>query len=382
MKIETPLMYTPKHSNLNTLLSENTLLKTTPHSCMFIGMAEKNFQFDQDLFCSNLFMSDFSQAKEFIQLIDDGKLSIPDVIVFNHTLSIDELEDFEVFISGFPRLKNVPLIYFSSSSIINTTPSLQLTALVDDVVDVDYFGIDFHKKVSFLKKVKNYPPTPYLRRLDHLENASQFMSSGYWVKRIIDIVVSASILILSLPILILIAIAIKIDSKGPILYNVVRAGKNYKVFKFYKFRSMVMDAENLIKEMIHLNQYGSEEKEYSFIKIKNDPRVTKVGKFLRKTSLDELPQMFNVLKGDMSLVGNRPLPLREAETLVTNECVERFMAPAGITGLWQVTKKEKPNMTTQERIDLDIVYAQKFNLISDFKIMIKTPGALFQNVHN
>jgi lipopolysaccharide/colanic/teichoic acid biosynthesis glycosyltransferase len=145
---------------------------------------------------------------------------------------------------------------------------------------------------------------------------------------------------------------------------------------------MVMDAESLIENVSHLNQYGEGGKQSSFLKIKNDPRVTKVGKFLRKTSLDELPQMLNVLKGDMSLVGNRPLPLREAESLVTNEYVERFMAPAGITGLWQVTKKEKPNMTAEERIDLDIVYAQKFNLISDLKIMMKTPAALFQNVDN
>lgn len=375
-------MNTSNQSCLNTLLLGNTSANAIPQSCMFIGLAEKNIQFDQSLFCSNLFTSDIRQAVEIIQLIDSGKLSIPDVIVFNHSLSIDELEDFEVFISGFPRLKNVPLIYSSGSSVLKNIPSLKLNALVDDVIDSDFFGVEFYKKVSFLKKVKNYPPTPFLMRLNHLENASKFMSSGYWVKRIIDIVVSSSVLILCLPILILIAIAIKIDSRGPIFYNVVRAGKNYKVFKFYKFRSMVIDAENKIKEISHLNQYGAEEKGSTFLKIKNDPRVTKVGKFLRKTSLDELPQMFNVLKGDMSLVGNRPLPLREAETLVTNDCVERFMAPAGITGLWQITKKEKPNMTTQERIDLDIVYAQKFNLISDLKIMMKTPAALFQDVHN
>lgn len=143
-----------------------------------------------------------------------------------------------------------------------------------------------------------------------------------------------------------------------------------------------MDAESLIDNVSHLNHYREGAGRSSFLKIENDPRVTKVGKFLRKTSLDELPQMLNVLKGDMSLVGNRPLPLREAESLVTNACVERFMAPAGITGLWQVTKKKKPNMTAEERIDLDIVYAQKFNLISDLKIMMKTPGALFQNIDN
>jgi lipopolysaccharide/colanic/teichoic acid biosynthesis glycosyltransferase len=349
---------------------------------MFIGMAAENYQLDQNLFRSNLFASNFIQAREIIHLIDAGEMNLPDVIVFNHPLPIDELEDFGRFIGGFPRLKNIPLIYACGTSTFKNFATLKLGALVDDVINPDNFGVDFHKKVSFLKKVKNHPPAPFLKRLDHLENAAEFMSGGHWVKRILDIVVSASILILSLPFFILIAIAIKIESKGPIFYNVLRAGKNYKVFKFYKFRSMVTDAESLINNFSHLNQYGEGGKRSSFLKIKNDPRVTKVGKFLRKTSLDELPQMFNVLKGDMSLVGNRPLPLREAESLVTNEYVERFMAPAGITGLWQVTKKEKPNMTAQERIDLDIVYAQKFNLISDLKIMIKTPGALLQNIDN
>jgi len=370
------------HSNLNTSLSENTLVKPIPLSCMFIGMAEESFQLNQNLFGSNLFASDFIQASEIIHLIDTGELNLPDVIVFNHPLSIEELEEFSTFISGFPRLKNIPLIYACSTSTFKNFATLKFGALVDDVIDPDNFDVDFHKKVSFLKKVKNHPPAPFLKRLDHLENASEFMSGGYLVKRILDIVVSASLLILSLPFFILIAIAIKLESKGPIFFNVLRAGKNYKVFKFYKFRSMVTDAESLIKDVSHLNQYGEGEKRISFLKIKNDPRVTKVGKFLRKTSLDELPQMLNVLKGDMSLVGNRPLPLREAESLVTNEYVERFMAPAGITGLWQVTKKEKPHMTAEERIDLDIVYAQKFNLISDLKIMIKTPGALLQNIDN
>lgn len=375
-------MFNPNHSNLNSLLSDDPFFKPIPYSCMFIGVDEESSQLDQNFFRSNLFTPGFVQAKEAIQLIDTGTLNIPDVIVFTHLLSIDDLEDFGIFISGFPRLMNIPIIYCASSFTLKNFTFLKSCALVDDVIDVDYFGVDFHKKVSFLKKVKNHPPAPFLKRLDYLENASEFMSSGFWIKRLIDITVSASILVLCLPVLILIAIAIKIESKGPIFYNVVRAGKNYKVFKFYKFRSMVMDAESLIKDMIHLNQYGHGEKTSSFLKINNDPRVTKVGKFLRKTSLDELPQMFNVLKGDMSLVGNRPLPLREAESLITNEYVERFMAPAGITGLWQVTKKGRPNMTTQERMDLDIVYAQKFNLIGDLKIMIKTPGALLQNVNN
>ena len=97
---------------------------------------------------------------------------------------------------------------------------------------------------------------------------------------------------------------------------------------------------------------------------------------------EESFKIFNVLLGDMSLVGNRPLPLKEAESLVTNDYVERFLAPAGITGLWQISKKSKPNMTAEERVDLDIVYARKSNFFNDLKIILKTPSALFQNVDN
>jgi len=115
------------------------------------------------------------------------------------------------------------------------------------------------------------------------------------------------------------------------------------------------------------------------MKFQNDPRVTKVGQILRSTSIDELPQFINILKGDMSLVGNRPLPMYEAEQLMRDESAFRFMAPAGLTGLWQVTKRgKKGEMSAQERIDLDNIYAKNFGFIYDIKLIFKTIPALFQ----
>lgn len=181
------------------------------------------------------------------------------------------------------------------------------------------------------------------------------------------------LLILS-PVFLLIALAIKIESRGSVFYNSYRAGTGFKIFRFYKFRTMHVGADKKLQDLAHLNQYNNS----LFFKVNNDPRVTQVGLFLRKTSLDELPQLFNVLKGDMSLVGNRPLPLYEAATLTTNESVERFMAPAGMTGLWQIKKRGKSNMSVEERISLDIAYARKHNLAYDLWIMANTPGALFQ----
>jgi len=180
----------------------------------------------------------------------------------------------------------------------------------------------------------------------------------------------------------LIAIALKIESKGPIFYISKRAGRGYRIFNFYKFRTMYVGADQKITDFSHLNQYNSETNAGPvFFKINNDPRITKVGLFLRNNSLDELPQLVNVLLGHMSLVGNRPLPLYEAATLTTDEWAKRFMAPAGITGLWQIKKRGKSEMSIEERINLDIDYANNYSFVYDLWIMANTPSALMQKVN-
>ena len=202
-----------------------------------------------------------------------------------------------------------------------------------------------------------------------------------FLKRLFDVLVSSVLIILCLPLFILIAILIKLESRGPVFYTSLRAGRGFKVFDFYKFRTMEVDADKNIEALEHLNQYEKNDKGIKFLKICNDPRVTKIDRLLRNTSLDELPQLLNVLKGDMSLVGNRPLPIYEASTLTTDECVERFMAPAGITGLWQITKRSKLDMSAEERIDLDISYARKYSFLYDMWIILQTPGALLQKTN-
>jgi lipopolysaccharide/colanic/teichoic acid biosynthesis glycosyltransferase len=131
-----------------------------------------------------------------------------------------------------------------------------------------------------------------------------------------------------------------------------------------------------VNEDVYLSKRKN--KEATFIKIKDDPRITKVGRFIRNTSIDELPQLFNVLKGDMSIVGNRPLPLYEAEKLTTDRFSLRFLAPAGITGLWQVTKRGKGEMSEEARMELDNDYARDYSFRRDISLILRTIPALFQ----
>lgn len=196
------------------------------------------------------------------------------------------------------------------------------------------------------------------------------------LKRVFDVACSLMVLMIVSPFMIIVAIAIKLESAGPVFYISKRAGSGYKIFDFYKFRTMKHGADQELSKLIALNQYGTERS--TFFKVNNDPRVTRVGAFLRKTSIDELPQFINVLKGDMSIVGNRPLPLYEAEILTDDQSARRFLAPAGITGLWQVTKRGKKEMSETERKELDVNYATHWDVWVDFRILLKTIPALLQ----
>jgi lipopolysaccharide/colanic/teichoic acid biosynthesis glycosyltransferase len=250
-------------------------------------------------------------------------------------------------------------------------------------------------------------------------------------KRIFDIAVASFALLLASPFLLLIIIAIRLESKGKVYYTAKRVGR--KTFDFYKLRSMRTGSDELLKKLAkEKNQYNTAAKQTdddvaapcplcsvlpagetcsplmyvdthqvcdywynhqkkeaakrnsTFVKIVDDPRVTRVGKFIRNTSIDELPQLINVIKGDMSIVGNRPLPVYEAELLTGDDLSKRFLAPAGITGLWQVELRGKGgNMSEEERKRLDNEYADhfkagKFSFWYDIRLILRTIPALLQ----
>ena len=292
---------------------------------------------------------------------------------------------------------------------------------IDDFYTLPINCKDIYIRMNFLSKFKLLHPET-TKDLFKKERSYKIPI----IKRLFDIVVSSFALLLLSPILLLFALAIRIESKGKVYYTSKRVGTGYRIFDFFKLRSMYTGADAKLKELGHLNKYSNNKSENkdehkankcprcaklpegefcspslltsdgmiceywiselkkqkstsTFIKIQNDPRITKVGKIIRNTSMDELPQLINVLKGDMSIVGNRPLPLYEAELLTSDDWSARFLGPAGITGLWQVELRgKKGEMSEEERKYLDNQYANNFSFWGDIRLILKTVPALFQ----
>jgi len=326
-------------------------------------------------------------------------------------------KDFLRLIRKNPILSHLPFIILSGA----TESAVRIECLTlgaDDFITKPFNPEEVKLKVgAVIRRV--YDTTFFLKK--NIQEDSLLKKNKIAIplwKRAFDVAVSSSVLLLLSPLIALIGLMIKLDSKGPVFYASKRVGKGYKFFDLHKFRTMRTDADQMIKSMEKLNMYNGEgvvpppiikpqnepsqpqtmlykdnqwiaEDEHlmnnsqkaPFMKFQNDPRITKLGKFLRNTSLDELPQLWNILVGDMSLVGNRPLPIYEAEKLTTDQAIARFDGPAGLTGLWQVTKrgKGKQDMSADERIQLDIKYAQSFSPKLDLKIVLKTFPALLQS---
>jgi lipopolysaccharide/colanic/teichoic acid biosynthesis glycosyltransferase len=360
-KFERPNFNDMKFSPFNQMESNAEVL--------FIGETRCSVSIDFKKIYHSIQFRDLDTANEWLQ---SNKASIKIIIIdtyINGRSSIDEIEAFR----NNNNLGNSNLIFLTD----NVSKEEMNNAIKVGAGDYFASNIDWAyllSRVNFLLKLSELKESEYEEPIEVNEEVQL-----NWLKRGFDVFASLTGLILLSPILLIVAIGIKLDSKGSIFYTSKRAGKGYKIFDFYKFRTMQENADAAVADMKHLNQYGDDANTDSvFFKIKNDPRTTKLGGFLRKHSLDEIPQLINVLKGDMSLVGNRPLPLYEAEKLTQDQWALRFLAPAGITGLWQVSKRGKAEMSEAERVSLDMEYAENNSFWYDMKIMIKTPSALIQ----
>ena len=305
------------------------------------------------------------------------------------------------------RIKNQYLILISENIQKDLLPQY-ISSGINDVIDISIRKESLHQLLKILPRLK--------KQTEEENELSQIFKLPVW-KRCFDVAFTTGALICLSPLFLITALAIRLESKGSIIYTSQRVGTNYKIFGFLKFRSMYTDADKRLDEFKKLNQYQSTSKikpqkyysdpngssdtifvgddfhltegeyinrrkkikENNYIKLQNDPRITIVGHIIRKYSIDELPQLFNILKGDMSIVGNRPLPLYEAEMLTSDDYIERFMAPAGLTGLWQVEKRGTEGiLSAEERKQLDIQYARKFSFKMDMRIILRTFTAFIQ----
>ena len=184
------------------------------------------------------------------------------------------------------------------------------------------------------------------------------------IKRFFDICLSAVALVVLSPLLLVIAILIYLEDKGPVIYSQTRIGKDGRAFKLYKFRSMCVDADEKLKDLQKLN-----ERDGPVFKIRDDPRVTKVGKFIRKTCIDELPQLVNIIKGDMSIVGPRP-PLPNEVEQYNSYQKQRLLVVPGLTCYWQIQKGEET--TFDEWVELDLKYIKERSILLDFRLILLT----------
>ncbi len=228
--------------------------------------------------------------------------------------------------------------------------------------------VDFYKRrraSSYVSTVGTYPVIAY--HTITLNTYEQLL------KRIIDVIGGLVGVILSSPIMLITAIAIKLDSPGPVMFKQTRVGQNGRLFKIYKFRSMYIDAEERKKELMAQNEIEGG----VMFKMKDDPRITKVGKVIRKLSIDELPQFFNIVGGSMSLVGTRPPTLDEVEKYKRNQW-RRISIKPGLTGMWQVNGRSKIS-NFDEIVELDVEYIDNWSLWLDFKIIIKTALVLLKH---
>jgi len=252
-------------------------------------------------------------------------------------------------------------IFFSTPTDKNAIMALveeARTAGVDVRVVPDlYEGLAWNAPVEYIGQ---FPTIPLHRR--------EFPLGAFLIKRVMDVVLSSLAIIVLLPVMAVIGVAVKMSSKGPMLYGAKRIGRKGRMFTCYKFRTMVKDADAQRQDLLHRN-----ERDGILFKIDNDPRITKLGRRLRKYSLDELPQFFNVLVGNMSLVGPRPPMAAEVEQYKLAH-LRRLDVLPGMTGLWQVEARQDPSFDSY--ISLDTAYVENWNLMLDLRILARTVGVV------
>jgi lipopolysaccharide/colanic/teichoic acid biosynthesis glycosyltransferase len=355
----------------------------TARDLLFVGFGQSfdaninNFPYQSNKYQYSLENNSFLAFLWLGKRVDEiASFQLPYAILCNYEWLQNDQFRLARQLAAHPDLCTVPLIAFCQKENPANKNALSANG-IDDCYTIPVDWSMLESRLEFLNQFK-----PKVLKTSAEVTPENFVFRIPLRKRIFDLIGASLGIVLTSWIWLPVMLAIRLESRGPVIYKSKRVGSGYQVFEFLKFRSMCEDAEEQLLEIQHLNRYqnGASNGNSVFVKISSDPRTTRVGRFIRKYSIDELPQLLNVLRGDMSLVGNRPLPQYEASLLTVDEWSTRFMAPAGITGLWQVTKRGHSHMSVEDRINLDIVYAQSHTDVwADLRIMRRTFGAFIQH---
>lgn len=304
----------------------------------------------------------------------------------------------DFWVAQFDAENRIPFILLEE---VNHQPTgaKALDKKIDEVYTKPIDAETLIRRILILRKTK---PQPHPAMISEMDGFKPYKFT--FLKRTFDIVTASIFLLIASPLLLIFAIAIKLETRGTIFYRAKRVGSGFKVFDMFKLRSMYTHSDKRLKELTHLTEYNKStsaikgEKTYQGthsmpliesgnpITSHGDPRITKVGSLMRKLNIDELPQLFNVIKGDISMVGNRPLPIYEAELLTTDDWNDRFYSPAGITGIWKVVSRRKlRSMSHEQRNSLQNKYSQVArhpnSFWNDIWIIIQTIPTLFKKDH-
>jgi lipopolysaccharide/colanic/teichoic acid biosynthesis glycosyltransferase len=349
------------------------------NGCYYIGKEASNREKLSGIYGVHSSVESIRMAKvQLLEMLDDNEGVLPEVIFCEADFDLNEMIGLRSFLHAHDGMQGIPFILTASHLNDKEMACIRKDVRPDEIIYLDKIDeVALGHKVRFLRRMKAAHHRNVRPQIEERHPENHPLAFGFGSKRMFDIFCAGLALLVLSPIFVLISLAILVETRGPVFYVAKRAGRGYRIFKFIKFRTMVQGADLKVEALTHLNQYTAADNPV-FFKVNNDPRITRVGRILRNTSLDELPQLLNVLWGDMSLVGNRPLPLYEAAKLTTDEYAARFLAPAGITGLWQVKKRGSKEMSVEERISIDIDYAAKCSFATDLWIIVNTPSALLQ----
>jgi lipopolysaccharide/colanic/teichoic acid biosynthesis glycosyltransferase len=353
-------------------VSDNPLeaVRNGERSYLYIGLNETDFTSFKTDFKSGFSMENLEKGIQFLnQREDDQKIS---VIFIDLPFCYTSLHVFLSEKGKIRELANIPVIL----NIRNLTPEeisfVRKKKMADELVDFKVEMASIQEKIEFLHLISlSIADNQSAIKIEHKPSA--VYPDTFFLKRTLDIFLSILLVIAFSPLFVLIAVAIKLESRGPVFYNSYRAGRGFRIFKLYHFRTMKVGADRMLNSLVKLNKFNNFGHAPVFIAPESDPRVTKVGRFLSKSGLNKLPSLINVLDGNLSFVGKVPLHLYEAASLTNNESADRFVMNSGLSGMWKFSLKKPTFLSTSAQSKSGIANQKKANVFTEYINKMQSP---------